>query len=299
MTKHIVLCPNPMRDRGLLYTLQAQKLLEQTGQEVRVCPVFPVPGDMVLPEEITLTRLADAVPDAALLVSLGGDGTFLRASRAATGFEVPILGVNLGHIGFLTELESDQLDQLAAAAEGQYETVRRMMLDVELIRGGKSIFSDCALNDAVIRGKVSTIRLRVDGDGSRIMEFSGDGLIVATPTGSTAYSMSAGGPLVEPTARNLILTPICAHNLTIRSFVLDPERRLSVTHTNRTGKGALLSVDGDSAVEILPGDEIRVRRSGYETLLAHVRNKSFYDIAFEKLSDRGIAPSYPAKAGKG
>ncbi|MDO4749834.1 MAG: NAD(+)/NADH kinase [Eubacteriales bacterium] len=294
MADRIVLCPNPLRDPALGYTLHASELLKASGKEVSICPVLPLGKDTGIPADVQFAPLDEAVRGASLLVSLGGDGTFLRASRAVIGSDVPILGVNLGHIGFLTELEANQLDRLVSAADGQYELEKRMMLDVELIRNGKVVYSDQALNDAVVRGKVSTVRIRVEGDGARIMEFSGDGLIVSTPTGATAYSMAAGGPLVEPTAMNLILTPICAHDLSVRSFVLDAERHLTIRPEYRTDKHVLLSVDGDSAVEILAGDEVRVCRSNYSTLLAHVRTKSFYDVAFEKLSLQGAGSGITA-----
>jgi NAD+ kinase len=286
MTEHVVLCPNPHRDPGLDATLRARSILESAGKTVLISPVFGTNEKVLMPEGIEIVPPEQAVPGAVLLVSLGGDGTFLRAARSAIGTGVPILGVNLGHKGFLTELKPDDLDRLIEAANGHYTPVRRMMLDVELVRGGRVIFSDSALNDAVIRGVVSTLRLMAFGDGIQITAFSGDGIIVATPTGSTAYSMAAGGPLVEPTASNIILTPICAHNLAARSFVLAPERQLCVRSCNLTGKRAGLSVDGNDPVDLQDGDELRVRRSVFETLLAHVSDKSFYDIAYEKLGDR-------------
>ena len=161
-----------------------------------------------------------------------------------------------------------------------------MMLDVELRREGKTVYSGLALNDAVITGVVHTIRLEAIRDGRTITKFSGDGLILATPTGSTAYSMSAGGPLVEPTAENFILTPICAHALAIRAFVLAPDGSVTVKIGNLTEKSAVLSLDGGTAINLREDDHIVVRKSRYKTILAHVGEKSFFDIAFEKLGER-------------
>lgn len=285
MTDHVVLCPNPHRDPELKATLTARKLLEQAGKTVLISPVFGSDEEICTPAHVETVPLSQSLRGASLLVSLGGDGTILHTARAAIGTEVPILGVNLGHKGFLAELESNELYRLLDAAEGRYTLMRRMMLDVELHRKGRLAFSDCALNDAVVRGVVSTLRLQAFGDGIRITGFSGDGIIVSTPTGSTAYSMAAGGPLVEPSADNIILTPICAHNLAARSFILAPDRQITIRTGKLAEKRALLSVDGDNLAELLDGDEILVRRSKNVTLLAHVSGKSFYETAYEKLAE--------------
>ena len=148
------------------------------------------------------------------------------------------------------------------------------------------VFTDHALNDVVVRSIVHAIELEARGDGQIISAFMGDGIIVATPTGSTAYSMSAGGPLVEPSARNIIMTPICAHVLAAKSFVLAPEREVTVRTGDITGKGTVLSVDGFSTIKLQNGDELIIKKSRFETVLAHVGKKSFYEKAYEKLGER-------------
>lgn len=279
----IVLCPNPQKDIGLVTTVRAYRLLEQAGYEVAVSPLTPVEQ---LPEGVRRVPITLSVPCARLIVCFGGDGTFLKTARAVMTSPVPILGVNLGHKGFLAELEPDDTALLLKAAAGDYETVSRMMLDVELVRCGEVIYSDCALNDAVISGTASTVKVLAYGDGSKITEYKGDGIIVATPSGSTAYSLSAGGSLVEPTAKNILLTPICAHIITVRPFVLAPDRLVTVKTGDSNGKQIWLSVDGGELIPFYPGDELRVRQSRNFTLMAHVSPKSFYDIAFEKLGER-------------
>ncbi|MCL2343479.1 MAG: NAD(+)/NADH kinase [Firmicutes bacterium] len=269
MSSHIVLCPNPKRDHDLILTRRAQELLAREGLSVCISPLAEL-------DEKT-------IEGAKLVVTFGGDGTILHTARAVVKAGIPILGVNLGNKGFLAELEPDELPKLLEAARGNFSVERRMMSDVELVRGGKVIHRDCALNDAVLMRVLSTIRLTVYGDGHKITEFSGDGVILATPTGSTAYSMAAGGPLVEPSAENIILTPICAHMLAARSFVLAPDRRVAVRMGVLGEKQAILSVDGNTAIALKTNDEIRVRKSEYYTRLAHVGDKSFYDIAYEKL----------------
>ena len=140
-----------------------------------------------------------------------------------------------------------------------------------------------ALNDVSLHGIVQMIRMTARGDGRKILEFSGDGIVISSPTGSTAYSLSAGGPIVEPTAENLILTPICAHALIARSFVLAPDRVVTVTVSDLRCR-AFISSDGDS-FEVLDGDTLIVRKAKYKTMIAHVGEKAFYDIVYEKLGD--------------
>lgn len=285
MTGHIVLCPNPRRDAGLECTRRAKALLEQAGETVCITPVYDQGMEKELPCWAALTPMEASLPGAKLMVCFGGDGTLLHAARQAMRGRVPLIGVNLGSKGFLADLQPDMLERLCSAAKGEYVPETRMMLDVSLLRGGETVVRDTVLNDAAVQGVANTIRIQALGDGRVITQFSGDGIICATPTGSTAYSMSAGGPLVEPTAQNLILTPICAHVLMARSFVLAPERRVELRPLDLRGKRAVLSLDGN-AVELQHGDVICISRSENETLLARVSGKSFYDIAYEKLGER-------------
>lgn len=287
MADIIALCPNIYRDRGLKTTLAAKSLLEKAGFETVISPVFKSAGNRSVPRDIELCPIEESVTRAKLIVSFGGDGTILHTARAAVGTEAPIIGVNLGTKGFMAELEPDELDMLVKAARGEFQPEYRMMLDVTLLRDGETICADSALNDVVVSGIAHTIHLKAWGDGQLMTEFSGDGVILAAPTGSTAYSLSAGGPLVEPTAENIILTPICSHALVSRSFVLAPERVVRVQLPRLSGnRRAVLSVDGGDTISLRSGDELIVSRSKYRTLIAHVGNKTFYDVAYEKLGER-------------
>ena len=277
----VVLCPNVARDEGLACTREVKKLLEDRGHQAVVSPIYgAAPGIENVP-------LDEALTGADLLVSLGGDGTILHLAPRVMAYHVPLVGVNLGHKGFLTELDRTTAYRLTDAAEGKYEIVPRMMLDVEILRGGRRIFSDTAINEALIRGIVQNVRLTAMGDGERILSFSGDGIIVCSPTGSTAYSMSAGGPLVEPGAENIILTPICAHMLAARSFVLTSERVITVAPEDvGPDKRCIVSVDGRGMTDLRSGDRVVVKKSSYKLLMAHLGLKSFYETAFEKLGER-------------
>lgn len=283
MSKKVILCPNPYKDRELRTTRAARALLEEAGFAVHISPELLDDTDAGMPGDLECCELADVIDGAALVVSLGGDGTIMHTARRMIGYEIPIIGVNLGTVGFLAELEQQDLHRLAEAARGDYVPSPRMMLDVRVERDGEIVFSNYALNDVSVHGIGQTIHMTACGDDRRILEFAGDGIVIASPTGSTAYSLSAGGPIVEPTAENIILTPICAHALIARSFVLAPDRVVTVGLSGLRCR-AVASVDGGN-FELRDGDRLIVRKAAYRTLIAHVGGKAFYDIVFEKLGD--------------
>ena len=201
-------------------------------------------------------------------------------AKTATRKGIPILGVNIGTMGFMAELESTELNELKRLATGDYTTDGRMMLDVTVQRDRDIIFHDICLNDAVItKGAVARIvHLAVKCDGVEAMECGGDGIIVATPTGSTAYSLSAGGPIVEPEAKNIIITPICAHDVGSRCIVASDKRVVTVHMVRNARRNAYVSVDGGKAFRLNMGDVTTVRRSRLETKLIRLKDRSFYDV---------------------
>ena len=284
--KHIVLCPNPKRDIGLKMALETREALIKAGHEVVICPDVGHKRSDCLPDSIDAVPISKAVENASLIICFGGDGTIIKTARAVMQSPIPILGVNLGHKGFMAELEPSDMDLIIAAANGDYKPVSRMMLDVELVRNGEVIYSDSALNDAVVCGTATPIMVSAFGDDSKITEYTGDGIIVATPTGSTAYSLSAGGSLVEPTARNILLTPICAHVISVRPFVLAPDRIVKIRTSDNEDKQIWLSVDGGELIPFLDGDTLEIKMSQHHTIMAHVSSISFYDIAYKKLGER-------------
>ena len=283
MKRRVILCPNPSKDVRLETCREAKTMLEAAGFQVCICPEFVdgLPDD--LPDDLPISEFEAVVDGAALVVSLGGDGTIMHTVRRMMGYEIPIIGVNLGTMGFMAELDRSELEKLVCAARGEYTPSPRMMLEISVLRGGETVFRDYALNDVFLHGVIQTIHMTARGDGKRILEFSGDGIVIASPTGSTAYSLSAGGPIVEPTAENLILTPICAHALIARSFVLAPDRIVTVTLSDLRCK-VYLSADGGS-FEMQGDDTLVVKKAAHKTIIAHVGEKAFYDIVFEKLGD--------------
>ncbi len=283
----IILSSNPYRDRGLRVAQESQRILRAAGADTVICiPFTPKKGERVeLPRNTAVSVLEKELPRADLLICFGGDGTILHAARDATLHDVPILGVNMGSVGFMAELERSELQMLTALASGRFTTEARMMLDVNVFRGDKLISRDLALNDAVIsKGSMARVaELEVLADNVRVSAIHGDGVIVATPTGSTAYSMSAGGPIVEPTSSSLIITPVCAHQLAARAMVLAPERIITVRLPKGNRKYLYLSVDGGKAVRLSGGDRVEISRSARSTKLVKLTNRSFYHLISHKL----------------
>ena len=282
----IVLSPNPFRDRGLKAAQSAQKILNRVGVETSICLPFDLDGGskVELPRHLTYEKMEQVLPGADMLVCFGGDGTILHAAKDANAYGVPILGVNMGSVGFMAELEYSELSLLSKLADGKFTTESRMMLDVSVIRDDRQVFHDIALNDAALtKGAVArVVELKISCDNMVMSEFSGDGVVVSTPTGSTGYSMAAGGPIVEPTAENLIITPICAHAMDAKSFVLSSERVVSVRMGRLTRKTAYLSADGGRAFRLQDGDIAEIRKSDKVTKLVRLSGRTFYEILAKK-----------------
>lgn len=283
MSKLIVLCPNPFRDANLELTLKAKKLLLDNGFDVKICPVFGADDKDAIPEGVEITPWSEISDNAQLYIVIGGDGTMLHTARYLNHADIPMLGINLGTKGFMAPLEPENLDLIIDAANGKYVSSYRMMINVALVRNGEVIYNDCGLNDLVIHGMGDCIKLTAWCDGDRIVSFSGDGIIVSTPTGSTGYSMSAGGPIVEPEAKNLIVSPICAHVMGAKTFVLGPERTVSIKAEKIHDRRAYLSVDGTEGVDLINDDIVIVRQSDKRANLIHMGLSSFYDSTFDKL----------------
>ena len=279
----IAICPNPFRDKGCELSRRVAALLNEHGYETCYCPIFADEGDTILPQDLIFGLLPERASSCSLIIVIGGDGTILHAARQIHPHAVPVLGINLGSKGFMANLEPEEFEYVLRAARGEYKLSRRMKLDVSLYRAGKEICRDQALNDVVMHGYGDCIKITALCNGNRITAFSGDGIILSTPTGSTGYSMSAGGPIVEPDAENIIISPICAHMMSSRSFVLSPDNVITVEMEKQHDRRAYLSVDGYSVTDLCGGDRLVVRRSESYTHMADLGLRNFYDIAFEKL----------------
>ena len=279
--------PNPYRDKDFQTVRRASQILTGAGIDVRLCLPFEVDRSYDLPKDLKFSRLDRELSGADLIICFGGDGTILHMSKTATRAGIPILGVNIGTMGFMAELESTELEQLKRLATGDYTIDKRMMLDVTVFRDRDIIFHDICLNDVVItKGAVARIvHLAVECDGVEAMECGGDGVIVATPTGSTAYSLSAGGPIVEPAAHSILVTPICAHDVGSRCMVASDKRVITVKLTRNARRNAYLSVDGGKSVRLNMGDVTTIKKSNLETSLVRLKDRSFYDVVNQKFRD--------------
>lgn len=224
-------------------------------------------------------RVADAA------VVLGGDGTMLRIAQAAAQNDVPLLGVNVGHVGFMTELEPGELGEMEKLFDGYSSIDSRMMLHVSVIRNQRVVYENDALNDIVIAKGTAfrVVRVCISADDEEVTSFNGDGVIVATPTGSTAYGLSAGGPVIEPSAENMAVIPICAHALAAKSFVFSPERRIMLTASCEGGSEVFVSADGGQGFAVRPDDRVIITRSPLRTRLVRLKGISFYKILQQKL----------------
>ena len=283
----IILCPNMDRDIDLEITRKVSGILEKCGRKAVICPVCDDGADLDIPLSASeAPQLKKELSGAEMIITFGGDGTILRAARLAAGYGVPILGINMGGKGFMAELEVDEIDLINDAASGNYEIESRMMLDAEVVRDGEIVYNDFALNDIVLRGYNRVIDLSLYGDGHIIFALTGDGAVIATPTGSTAYSMAAGGPIVEPSAHNIIVTPICAHVLEAKPFVLESDRRVSIEVGHAKHNPAYMSADGCERVEIYNGDLVNVKKSLSCTRLVRLSDRSFYSKVSEKLGEK-------------
>jgi NAD+ kinase len=280
--KKIVICPNQLRDEGLELTEKLEALLRENGAEVTVVPFL----DPDVGAEAA-RAIAGSLEGSDMVVSLGGDGTILHLSKLAARAGVPLLGINLGMTGFIAGLERDEWRETVRAVRGECEIEPRMMLDVAVERGGETVATGLCLNDAVIeRGaEEHIVYLTVCGDGRKICSFAGDGIIFSSPTGSTGYSMSAGGPVVEPEAESLLMTPICAHTLSNQVFVLSPKRVLTAEIGGREERTVgRLMIDGKNLLALQTGDVVRVWRSALELKLVRIKEREFYELVNRKLS---------------
>lgn len=285
--KKVILCPNVYRDRQFQTTQKAIRILHEVGIETVVSLPFTV-ENLELPAGMRSVPLKAAVRDADLMIAFGGDGSILHLARTAAMHRIPILGINLGNLGYIAELESTDLELLKRLKEEKLPRESRMMLDVRVLRGGKTVYSTTVLNDAVVtKGAVArVIKLQMHMNGKEFVRVDGDGIIFATPTGSTAYSLSAGGPIVDPTAHNILITPICAHSLMSPAYVLGPEQTIEVESVKNGNKTVYLSADGGKAFLLKEGDRLVVRQSKYATELVKLKDRSFYETLREKMAER-------------
>lgn len=287
--KKIILCPNPNRDQGMAATKAAEKILHEAGFQTVVCSPFRDQKEGAF-ADFDVRPLPQELKGADLLITFGGDGTILHLAKLAALNKIPVLGINMGGLGFVAELEVSELEALGRLKDWDFEMEQRMMLDVSVLRDGRQIYTNLGLNEAVIReGPIShVIHLKISSDGRHLADVAGDGVIVATPTGSTAYSLSAGGPVVEPVAQTMVVCPICIHNMRFSSYVLSPEHVLTVELERNGRKPVYLFVDESRAFALRSDDKVQVRRSKHVLRLVRLSERSFCEIFAQKMLPGGL-----------
>lgn len=226
----------------------------------------------------------DIVSKCDIIIAIGGDGTILKASHYASEHNKPLLGINTGHLGFMASMEIDELENLSRLKTSDYKIETRMMLDISQIRDNTLISRYTALNDIVIARPYSKISdFEVSTDNIVVSSIRSDGVVFSTPTGSTAYALSAGGPIVEPYLECIQLTPICPHSLSSRTMLFSPERKIEVRHFSNEKAEVYFSVDGRPEVQVERDDVLVVSRSLKKLRLIDIKGNSFFDAVNNKL----------------
>ncbi len=220
-----------------------------------------------------------------VVIAIGGDGTMLRSASRAAAFDKPVLGINLGRLGFMAGLEISELELVSNLFSGSYKTQERMMLDVNIFNGEKCVFSGAALNDIVIsRGNLSPIiDIYVRHNNNSCLKYRSDGVIISTPTGSTAYSFSSGGPVVDPSIKSIILTPVCPHSALDRSLVFSNDSLLEIKIKIAQATIADISLDGDKTYRICDGDKIMIKQSSLSAKFIMIKQNGFLQTFIDKL----------------
>ncbi len=278
---------NLTRTHAYEVTCNVIKELKRLGGEVSL----PVEQRETFKDfDVTFEENDSAVESCDILIAIGGDGTFIHAAHDAAKYDKEILGINAGNLGFLAGLEKQELHLLSKLTEGNYEIDRRMMLCAEHYVYGNLSGKYYCLNDVVIARGVSMrmCDINVVCDSKESYTYHADGLIVATPTGSTAYSLSSGGPVVDPSIESIITTPICTHSLFSRSIIFRPETKIELSVKNCGLCFPLLSCDGESAVEVTPESKVLIRRAHRNSKIIRIKADSFTDILLNKLIERRV-----------
>ncbi|RIV22993.1 NAD(+)/NADH kinase [Alicyclobacillaceae bacterium I2511] len=273
----VALLLNPDRPHSRDVEAHLQALLSRAGiATVRVSIGSSAPANASNGVDISSCELAFV---------LGGDGTLLGAARRFSTFGIPLLGINLGHLGFLTEATPEELaETVARVVDHNYDLEERLMLETVVTRADKEVHRAVALNDVGV-GKGSFARLVVVEtyvDDVYVDTYRGDGVIVSTPTGSTAYSLSSGGPIVVPHLQVILITPICPHTLFSRPCVIDCSQTVRL-HVHATHNDLGMTVDGQEGFKLFPGDVVEVHRSTIQTTLVRWRDRDFFSVLRQKL----------------
>ncbi|MBQ4137116.1 MAG: NAD(+)/NADH kinase [Clostridia bacterium] len=286
MISNIALIPNENKDRELACAKRVAQKITSLEKKVLVpleyAHYFEKNANIIPLDEAELYKSAE------LAVVTGGDGSIIHTARIAALYSIPILGINLGRLGYLAELELDETDLLEDILDGSYTLEKRMMLDYKIVKADGETSTAFALNDIVLTSRGNTNRV-VDVDifegkfGTHVGAFRGDGVIASTPTGSTAYSLAAGGPVIDPMLECISIVPICTHSLMARPMLFSPDTELKLVNAGRTQIN--VSADGSDEYGIKPGEYVSIKKSKHTALFVRVRKSSFYEVLRKKMAE--------------
>lgn len=254
-------------------------ILNKEGIKSYIPDTIVAAGYTPLPEE-EIYKAADVI------ITIGGDGTIIRYAKAAAKYNKPVLGINAGRMGYLANLEQNELGLISKLKEGNYFTERRMMLSVNVVENGQTVGEYTALNDAVITSgfisRIIDVSANVAGDS---ISYRADGIIISTPTGSTAYSMSAGGPIIDPLMQSMCITPICSHSLAAKPILMSANSTIKLKAFSKKRTEIFLTVDGRKVCSVKPYTEIYIKKSPEFVQLIRLNNRSFYKTLSYKFKD--------------
>ena len=254
-------------------------ILNKEGIKSYIPDTIVAAGFTPLPEE-EIYKVADVI------ITIGGDGTIIRYAKAAAKYNKPVLGINAGRMGYLANLEQNELGLISKLKEGNYFTERRMMLSVNVVENGQTVGEYTALNDAVITSgfisRIIDVSANVAGDS---ISYRADGIIISTPTGSTAYSMSAGGPIIDPLMQSMCITPICSHSLAAKPILMSANSTIKLKAFSKKRTEIFLTVDGRKVCSVKPYTEIYIKKSPDFVQLIRLNNRSFYKTLSYKFKD--------------
>ena len=282
--KTVTVFPNRDKDPGLECTKRAISILNAYDTNVRLPEEFK---NDITNADVMFTSGDGLFKGTDFAVAIGGDGSILRCARRAALYRVPVIGVNLGRLGYLAEIEPCELEELGLVLDNKAKHEHRMMLSFEIHKNDGSIINAShSLNDIVLTSTGNTTRLidielRLADSDSLAVKYRGDGVVVSTPTGSTAYSLAAGGPIVDPDLKGISVVPICPHSLTARPMIFSSDKQLKLINTGR--ENANISADGCEEYIIEPGEYIVCARSEYDSIFLRLHESTFYEQLKKKM----------------
>ena len=287
--KHFYVITNVQKDPGLKVAHRIQDYLQEKGIRCTLQEEKENSGGEQGPEYKSSNP--DKIPDDVdCVLVLGGDGTLLQASRDLTERDLPLLGINMGTLGYLAEVDRKGIEPaLERLLAGEYQIVSRMMISGEVYHQGKKVMEDLALNDIVIGryGRLRIIDFKIYVNGEYLNRYSADAMVISTPTGSTGYSLSAGGPIVSPEASMLLMTPVAPHTLNTRSIILPDDAKITVEMLpghSRSGDDAEVTFDGDTSVRLTCTDKVVIRKAVKKTRLIKINQISFLEVLRTKMN---------------